>query len=96
MLPEKLSTDLTSLGEGQDRLSLVIQMVVAADGSQNDIVLVGAVQQLENVSRSFFNALVVQFSQVHRWNEDDCVALLLNLEDSSCRCQRCLCHSRLQ
>src|SRR5438128_777476 len=32
MLPEKLSTNLTSLGEGQDRLALVIEMVVAADG----------------------------------------------------------------
>src|SRR5207302_3481168 len=33
MLPERLSTDLTSLGEGQDRLALVIEIVVAADGS---------------------------------------------------------------
>jgi len=33
MLPERLSTDLTSLGEGQDRIALVIEMVVAADGS---------------------------------------------------------------
>ncbi len=33
MLPEKLSTDLTSLGEGQARMALVIEMVVAADGT---------------------------------------------------------------
>jgi len=33
MLPEKLSTDVTSLREGQARLAIVIEMVVAADGS---------------------------------------------------------------
>jgi VacB/RNase II family 3'-5' exoribonuclease len=33
MLPEKLSTDLTSLGENQDRLALVIEFAVAADGN---------------------------------------------------------------
>jgi exoribonuclease-2 len=33
MLPEKLSTDLTSLNFNEDRLSMVVEMVVDADGS---------------------------------------------------------------
>jgi exoribonuclease-2 len=33
MLPERLSTDLTCLAEGAERLSFVIEMTVAADGS---------------------------------------------------------------
>ena len=33
MFPERLSTDLTCLAEGQERLSLIIDMTVAADGS---------------------------------------------------------------
>ncbi|MEP7156231.1 MAG: RNB domain-containing ribonuclease [Betaproteobacteria bacterium] len=33
MLPEKLSTDLTSLNEGQERVAMVVEMTVAADGS---------------------------------------------------------------
>ena len=33
MLPEKLSTDLTSLGEGQDRLAIVVSMTVDPAGT---------------------------------------------------------------
>ncbi len=36
MLPEKLSTDLTSLNLNEDRLALVVQMVVGIDGSLLD------------------------------------------------------------
>ena len=33
MLPEKLSTDLTSLGEGDERLALVVEMTIGVDGA---------------------------------------------------------------
>ncbi len=42
MLPEKLSTDLTSLNPGSDRLALVVEMVVAGDGSLQGSDLYGA------------------------------------------------------
>ena len=39
MLPEKLSTDLTSLGEGQERLAMVIDMTITSAGAvtQSDL-----------------------------------------------------------
>src|SRR5579863_10448310 len=36
MLPDDLSTDLTSLNEHADRLSMVVELTVAADGSVKD------------------------------------------------------------
>ena len=39
MLPEKLSTDLTSLGEGEDRLAIIMEMVIDGGGaiSRSDV-----------------------------------------------------------
>jgi VacB/RNase II family 3'-5' exoribonuclease len=42
MLPEKLSTDLTSLGEGQVRSAIVIEMSVGADGAMKGSDIYGA------------------------------------------------------
>ncbi len=36
MLPERLSTDLTSLNPGQDRLALVVEMVIDSGGALHD------------------------------------------------------------
>jgi len=43
MLPEQLSTDLTSLNEAADRLAVVVEMVVAGDGSFTSINIYRAV-----------------------------------------------------
>ena len=43
MLPEKLSTDLTSLGEGEKRLAIVVEMVVGGDGRVGDSAVYRAV-----------------------------------------------------
>jgi ribonuclease R len=55
MLPEKLSTDLTSLAEGQERLSIVMEMVVAADGTVTTSDIYRAV--VRNRAKLAYNAL---------------------------------------
>ncbi len=42
MLPEKLSTDLTSLADAQERLALVVEMLVQADGTFRESRVYGA------------------------------------------------------
>ncbi len=39
MLPPKLSTDLTSLNFNEDRMAIVVEMVISADGSADDAAL---------------------------------------------------------
>jgi exoribonuclease-2 len=58
MLPERLSTDLTSLSAGQERLSVVIEFVVASDGSLTSPDVYGAV--VKNRAKLAYNA-------VHAW-----------------------------
>ncbi|MBV9301398.1 MAG: RNB domain-containing ribonuclease [Acidobacteriaceae bacterium] len=42
MLPEALSTDLTSLGEGADRVAIIVEMVVSSEGSIGSTDVYGA------------------------------------------------------
>src|SRR2546425_9145346 len=57
MLPEKLSTDFTSLGEGQERLAIVIEMVVAPDGALTGSSVYRAV--VLNRAKLAYNAVAV-------------------------------------
>jgi VacB/RNase II family 3'-5' exoribonuclease len=54
MLPERLSTDLTSLGEGAARASIVVEMSVGADGSvaQGDIYRAAVINHAKLAYRS--------------------------------------------
>ena len=55
MLPERLSTDLTSLNPGSDRLAVVIEMVLAEDGSLRSSDLYGA--RVRNRAKLAYNGL---------------------------------------
>lgn len=61
MLPERLSTDLTSLREGEDRLALVIELVVAAEGSIQESTLYRALVR---------NRAKLAYSSVAAWLDD--------------------------
>jgi VacB/RNase II family 3'-5' exoribonuclease len=55
MLPEKLSTDLTSLNYESDRLAIVIEMVLAGDGSLQSSDIYGAV--VRNRAKLAYNSM---------------------------------------
>jgi VacB/RNase II family 3'-5' exoribonuclease len=55
MLPERLSTDLTSLNDGEDRLAVVIQFVVSPDGEVKAGELYGA--RVHNRAKLAYNAV---------------------------------------
>ncbi len=55
MLPEKLSTNLTSLGEGVDRQAMVVEMVVGPDGSISEPSVYSAT--VRNRAKLAYNAL---------------------------------------
>jgi exoribonuclease-2 len=57
MLPEKLSTDLTSLNYQSDRLALVIEMVFAGDGTQQSSDIYRAT--VRNWAKLAYNSLAV-------------------------------------
>jgi ribonuclease R len=62
MLPEKLSTNLTSLNLNQDRLGIVVEMVVGPDGSIQD----------SDICRAFVrNHAKLAYSRVAAWLEGD-------------------------
>ena len=55
MLPERLSTDLTSLGDQQERLSVVVEFVVAQDGRVTSTDVYGAL--VRNRAKLAYNAV---------------------------------------
>ncbi len=55
MLPEELSTDLTSLNFNEDRLSIVVEMLIGADGSLQDSDIYGA--RVRNHAKLAYNSV---------------------------------------
>jgi exoribonuclease-2 len=62
MLPEKLSTDITSLNHESDRLAIVIEMVLAGDGS---------LQSLDLCRAMVRNRAKLAYNSVAGWLEDN-------------------------
>jgi exoribonuclease-2 len=61
MLPEQLSTDLSSLNEGEKRLAIVVEMLVAGDGQLSEPSLYSAVVQ--NKAQLAYNSVAAWLDQ---------------------------------
>ncbi len=71
MLPEKLSTDITSLNFDQDRLAIVVEMLVGADGSLEDSKIYKA--WVRNRAKLAYNSVAawLESSRLHTGKKGD-------------------------
>jgi VacB/RNase II family 3'-5' exoribonuclease len=74
MLPEKLSTDLTSLNEGVERLAIVVDMAVDADGVVAPIDRAGVPHASTVYRASVLNRAQLAYDAVAAWLDADTAA----------------------
>lgn len=94
MLPEKLSTDLTSLNHDADRMAMVVDMVVAADGSLDGSEVYRAL--VRNQAKLAYNR-VAEWLEGHSPAPDDVIAVTgleanLRLQDETAQKLKALRH----
>jgi VacB/RNase II family 3'-5' exoribonuclease len=96
MLPEKLSTDLTSLNEDQDRTAVVVEMVVDSDGeiSASSVSLAAVRNHAKLAYDSSGAALEGSAAMPGRAAESAEIARQLRLQDAAARKLRALRYER--
>ena len=78
MLPEKLSTGLTSLNFNEDRLSLVVEFVVGADGSLQESTIYRA--SVRNQAKLAYNSVAAWLEQ--NGNAPDALVAVKGLDEN--------------
>jgi exoribonuclease-2 len=78
MLPEKLSTNLTSLNFNEDRLSIVVEMVVGADGSVRESDIYKA--RVRNHSKLAYNSVAAWLEG--NGSEPEAMAAIVGLDEN--------------